>query len=115
MTPCRPGDARLLQELLGRLDPGGILSCACGREHRIAAGDVLVAGDATFGAAELLRRRYGPSATVWVLSDENTGDRGRSAVEVGVRRDARSARGCCRAALAAGPQPWSWPMPWLRR
>ena len=72
MTPCGPGDARLLQELLGRLDPGGILSCACGREHRIAAGDVLVAGDATFGAAELLRRRYGPRPTVWVLSDENT-------------------------------------------
>ena len=33
---------------------------------------MLVAGDATFGAAELLRRRYGPSPTVWVLSDENT-------------------------------------------
>jgi len=72
VTSSRPGDARLLQELWGRLDPGGILSCACGREHRIAAGDVLVAGDAIESAAELLRRRHGPSPTVWVLSDENT-------------------------------------------
>ena len=72
MTSSRPGDARLLQELWGRLDPGGILSCACGREHRIAAGHVLVAGDAIESAAELLRRRHGPSPTVWVLSDENT-------------------------------------------
>ena len=72
MSPRGPGDGSLLQELRGRLDPGGRFSCACGRQHRIAADDVLVAGDATFGAAELLRRRYGASPTIWVLSDENT-------------------------------------------
>ena len=72
MSPRGPGDGSLLQELRGRLDPGGHFSCACGRQHRIAADDVLVAGDATFGAAALLRRRYGASPTIWVLSDENT-------------------------------------------
>jgi glycerol-1-phosphate dehydrogenase [NAD(P)+] len=72
VMPCGPGAPRLLRERLGRLDPGGNPSCACGREHPIAAAEVLVAGDATLGAADLLRRRYGASPTIWVLSDENT-------------------------------------------
>ncbi|HYU15340.1 MAG TPA: iron-containing alcohol dehydrogenase, partial [Candidatus Acidoferrum sp.] len=64
--------APYLEDLLARLDPGGVLSCACGRPHRIAAGDVIVESDALARSAALLRRRHGATPTVWVLSDENT-------------------------------------------
>ena len=61
-----------LQDLLGRLDANGILACACGREHRIVVGEVLIGDDALARSAELLHRRHGANPAVWVLSDENT-------------------------------------------
>jgi len=61
-----------LQQLLGRVDANGTLACGCGREHRIAVGEVLVGDDALARSAELLGRRHGAGPAVWVLSDENT-------------------------------------------
>jgi glycerol-1-phosphate dehydrogenase [NAD(P)+] len=61
-----------LQELLSRVDPGGVLPCACGREHHIATAEVLVDSGALERSAELLHRRHGVRPALWVLSDENT-------------------------------------------
>jgi glycerol-1-phosphate dehydrogenase [NAD(P)+] len=59
----------LVEQLLARRDPRGVLACSCGMTHRIAAADVLVERGALARAAELFGRRY---RTPWVLSDENT-------------------------------------------
>jgi glycerol-1-phosphate dehydrogenase [NAD(P)+] len=64
--------ATFLQELLGRIGPGGVLTCACGAWHRIEAGEVLVESGALARAAELVRRRNRARPAIWVLSDERT-------------------------------------------
>ncbi|ATB39435.1 hypothetical protein CYFUS_004879 [Cystobacter fuscus] len=61
-----------LQQFLSRLGPDGVLACTCGRHHGVQVKQVLIEEDALRQSANLLRRQWGQSPTIWVLSDEHT-------------------------------------------
>jgi glycerol-1-phosphate dehydrogenase [NAD(P)+] len=60
------------KDFVSRFDSTGALTCECGDIHRLDTRDTIVATGALEQSAELLERRYGAGARVWVLSDENT-------------------------------------------
>ena len=59
------------QDLVGRFDPNGILTCDCGSKHRLLTRDLLVGDDALARSVDLLAERYA-KPVLYVLSDENT-------------------------------------------
>jgi glycerol-1-phosphate dehydrogenase [NAD(P)+] len=61
-----------LQDLLSRIGPSGVLSCACGKEHRLSIQEVVVDSNGLARSAELLLESYGRGPLLWVLSDEKT-------------------------------------------
>jgi glycerol-1-phosphate dehydrogenase [NAD(P)+] len=62
----------IFRDFLSRFGSQGRFSCSCGATHTVSVKDVLVESGAMEHGASLLSRQLGPTAAVWVLSDENT-------------------------------------------
>jgi glycerol-1-phosphate dehydrogenase [NAD(P)+] len=60
------------ESYLDKYSAEGTLDCGCGRQHRLAAKQVLL-GDGVLGELpDLVAQMYGSASGIWVLSDENT-------------------------------------------
>jgi glycerol-1-phosphate dehydrogenase [NAD(P)+] len=60
------------RDFVARFDAAGRLACPCGKDHALQTRTVFVDPGALEASAEHLRNTYARTATLWVLSDENT-------------------------------------------
>jgi glycerol-1-phosphate dehydrogenase [NAD(P)+] len=62
----------IFMDFLSRFDSVGRLACSCGATHVVSVRHVFAEAGALEKGAALLTQELGPSAVLWVLSDENT-------------------------------------------
>jgi glycerol-1-phosphate dehydrogenase [NAD(P)+] len=60
------------QSYLNQYDKLGVLHCACGSTHHLQTRQILLGEGLLESMPSLLEERYGSTAKIWVLSDENT-------------------------------------------
>jgi glycerol-1-phosphate dehydrogenase [NAD(P)+] len=81
---------QFFEDFMSWFDAGGVLSCACGRSHRLRTRTIIVEQGALERSAQLLARERSSRASLWVLSDENTeqaaGDRWKSGLKAAAIR-----------------------------